>query len=464
MAVMALLAVHAAVTATAIAVERTTPEASPTVGRARTHLVIAPERFREALRAYCEHRRAASPHLTRFEFVTLESALHGGEEGGGRDDAERLKRFLHRAWTERGITSCLLVGDCDTLPMRSMTLDRAATPAFHWAFYPSDLYYADLARADGSFDDWNARTDGFHARYWGEVHGETNKDGVINADGVDYTPEIAIGRWPVSTPEACAIVAAKTIAFETAPPVERPLAAFFAVGGWVDVRERVRAMASAIDGRCTTRVHLHDSEGVAPPTEAAMRDAIAGGARFLLHTGHGQPWGYEGCLSLATLDGVAQPAALPIFLSAGCSTAEVMTQAPYQPYVDVDGVEHAGTNAGEIFTAPPPPPAVYQSGPRNTTSIAEELLRRPNGGAVATVGCVTGSQPCAVTILEGFTAELATSDEGATLGELWAGAIVRYRSAERLMELKPTADWYPPSVFFQGMKFVLLGDPALRVR
>ena len=51
-----------------------------------------------------------------------------------------------------------------------------ATPAaFDYAFYPSDLYYADVAKADGSFDDWNARKDGFHAHYFGEVRGEKNK-------------------------------------------------------------------------------------------------------------------------------------------------------------------------------------------------------------------------------------------------------------------------------------------------
>lgn len=25
----------------------------------------------------------------------------------------------------------------------------------------------------------------------------------------------------------------------------------------------------------------------------------------------------------------------------------------------------------------------------------------------------------------------------------------------------PTAGWYPPSIFFQGMKFMLFGDPSL---
>ena len=49
-----------------------------------------------------------------------------------------------------------------------------------------------------------------------------------------------------------------------------------------------------------------------------------------------------------------------------------------------------------------------------------------------------------------------------TLGDCWRHAITRYCEIERLDELVPTPDWYPPSVYFQGMKFVVLGDPALR--
>ena len=103
----------------------------------------------------------------------------------------------------------LLVGDADVMPVRYMVLDRVTPAAFDYAFYPSDLYYADLAKADGSFEDWNGAKDGFHAGYFGEVRGEKNKTDPINYDGVDYQPEIAVGRWPVSTAAELRIVAAE---------------------------------------------------------------------------------------------------------------------------------------------------------------------------------------------------------------------------------------------------------------
>jgi len=49
------------------------------------------------------------------------------------------------------------------------------------------------------------------------------------------------------------------------------------------------------------------------------------------------------------------------------------------------------------------------------------------------------------------------------VGDAWRTALARYVERERLAELVPNDDWYPPSVFFQGMKFVFLGDPTLRL-
>ena len=104
----------------------------------------------------------------------------------------------------------LLVGDAQSMPLRSMMLDRATKAACDVAFYPSDLYYADLtddAGADGErkFANWNHRTDGVHGRYIGEVHGEgrgegrgevhgeSGKDGPIDADDCGMVAETAVG-------------------------------------------------------------------------------------------------------------------------------------------------------------------------------------------------------------------------------------------------------------------------------
>ena len=66
----------------------------------------------------------------------------------------------------------------------------------------------------------------------------------------------------------------------------------------------------------------------------------------------------------------------------------------------------------------------------------------------------------AVTLVEGFVRALAEAEEP-RLGDCWASALRHYFDAQGLAELKPTRDWYPPSIFFQGMKFMLFGDPTL---
>ena len=114
---------------------------------------------------------------------------------------------------------------------------------------------------------------------------------------------------------------------------------------------------------------------------------------------------------------------------------------------------------GEVFTEPPPPPAPYQKR-KITESLGKSLLIDGPGGAVAYIGCNTGGQPCALTLLDGFISGLARSSEP-RLGDCWIHAISYYYDKEHLATLKPNNDWYPPSIFFQGMKYMLYGDPTL---
>ncbi len=49
------------------------------------------------------------------------------------------------------------------------------------------------------------------------------------------------------------------------------------------------------------------------------------------------------------------------------------------------------------------------------------------------------------------------------LGDAWNAAIAHYYDAENLVTIAPTEDWYPASIFFPGMKFMLFGDPTLPI-
>jgi hypothetical protein len=126
------------------------------------------------------------------------------------------------------------------------------------------------------------------------------------------------------------------------------------------------------------------------------------------------------------------------------------------------GTAHKGTYAGEVFKAPPPPPAAYQKGPYNSFGLGKELLSAGPNGAVAYIGCNTGGQPCGLGLMDGFT-RVWGSDPSARLGDCWAKSVAAYYDQNQLATIKPNADWYPPAIFFQPMKYMVYGDPSLKL-
>jgi hypothetical protein len=424
-------------------------------------LIVAPHAFHQALAPYVAHKKRLLP----TQFVALEAVV---KQTNGVDDAEKLKRYLYGRWKKDALGYVLLVGDVDVMPVRYMVLDRVTPAAFDYAFYPSDLYYADLAKQDGRFEDWNARKEGFHARYFGEVRGEKNKHDPINYDQVDYRPEIAVGRWPVSTAAEVRLVAAKSMAYEnsvragTHPGEGR--AEFFHGGGYIDARDRLDQLVRRMPAGWRSDRYFFgggDKRYHTPPLdEKHVLAALNRGAALVVHVGHGGDTVWDGCFSTGSLATLTNADRLPVLFSVGCGTAYFAPLAPYDGYVDVHGKRHAGTNNKEVFTAPPPAPALYQRGRYNPTGLGEQALKHGPGGAVIYIGCNTGAQPCAFTLLEGFLLAMQ-QPERPLAGDCWASAVRHYYDKERLAALVPNGDWYPPSIFFQGMKFMFFGDPTL---
>ena len=432
------------------------PAPTPQRVTGNAFVIIAPQAFHAVLQDFVKHKQQERPTA----LVALEEVLRQGQ---GVDDPEKLKRFLFQKWRKERLGFVLLVGDVDLLPVRYMVLDRVTPAAFDYAFYPSDLYYADLARADGSFDDWNAQKDGFHAGYFGEVRGEKNKKEPINFDGVDYLPEVAVGRWPVSTVAQTQLMVEKSLRYERAlkdgTKAGARHAAFLHIDGWVDARGWMDGLVRKLPEGWHREKRFFGQ--TPPPTEVDLVRLLNAGQGLVFHAGHGDAHCWEKCFYLPSLAKLQNADRLPVIFSAGCSTAFFAPLPPYQGYVDVHGKEHQGTDRGEVFTAPPPPPAPYQKGKYNRgNGLGEALLRSGPSGAVAYIGCNTGSQPCGLTLMEGFVHALAAAPEP-RLGTCWTEALRYYHTKQRLAHLQPDNGWYPPSIYFQGMKFMLFGDPTL---
>jgi hypothetical protein len=412
-----------------------------------------------------EYARARKPEV-QSTVVAWEDLV---EKSPGVDEPEKIKRFLYSQWQKREVGHLLLVGDASVTPVRYMVLDRATAAAHDYAFYPSDLYYADLAKSDGAFEDWNAMQDGIHGRYFGEVRGEKHKNDPINFDQIDYHPEIGVGRWPVRSLEELKTITGKTLQHEAAIQARRSeaaLASFIAVDGWIDSRPHLDQAAGCLSGWTIEKRYYADrfrNDQTMAPTEQEVAELFGRGPQLMFHAGHGHPDHWHACVTLSRLMKVETQGHWPIVLSAGCSTAVFAPQAPYESYVDIHGVRHPGTNAGQHFASPPPPAAAIQPVELTFRSMGTDLLVASPHGAVAYYGCATGSQPCALTLLTGFAQAVDRSaNKGPVrLGDAYRQQIDYYIDAERLTELQPTESWYPPSIFFQGQKFVLFGDPTL---
>jgi hypothetical protein len=421
-------------------------------------VVVAPASFHKALRDFVKYRSEQRP----VELVALETIL---KESPGVDDPEKLKRWLFEAWKSRGVRFVLLVGDADVLPVRYMRLDRGTKPALDTAFYPTDLYYADVAKRDGTFDDWNANKGGFQASDLGEVHGETEKHDPIDLDKVDFRPELAVGRWPVESPEQVKLVAEKTIRTDRqvvsgqGEGLRRSV--FVWVPGWVDARKQMERWSQSLPkGWSAARIQSGGSKEVVKQLNR--------GASLVFHVGPGTDDGWADSLSERALPELRNADRLPVVLSAGCSTARFANLPPYEGYQDIHGVQHKGSDRGGVFDGPPPPPLPYAKGffnhysRRGYLEMGAKMVRQNRGGAVAYIGPNTGGQPCGISLLEGFVKTLPEQNEP-TLGDCWTGAVTRFCDAEQLETWKPNADRYPPSLFFQAMKYMVFGDPALRL-
>ena len=194
----------AAPSETAAPVSTSTPEEpSSPAGNAYELLIVTPREFMAPMQRLAEWKTSTGIPAGLLILEEIEGMCEG------RDAPEKIKRCLALYQQKSGIRYAILVGDGDKFPIRWTMADIAGPTVGNTAFYPADLYYADLYRSDGSFDDWDSNGNG----YFGEIGGEI-RPGPLNIDNADLNPDIAVGRVPVSTLEEAEIYAYKVTRYE----------------------------------------------------------------------------------------------------------------------------------------------------------------------------------------------------------------------------------------------------------
>lgn len=190
-------------------------------------VIIAPSAFSAALQPLVTHK---NNHNISTLLKTTEDIY---SEYSGVDKPEKIKYFIKDAIERWNITYVLLVGGLKSLiwangrddvnqgskdwyvPVRySNIFDNPKYPladesSIHDPGVISDLYYADIYKEGGVFESWDSNNDGVFLAW--------NKPGVENDTGIDFYPDVCLGRLPCRNLKEVETVVNKIINYENTP-------------------------------------------------------------------------------------------------------------------------------------------------------------------------------------------------------------------------------------------------------
>ena len=187
-------------------------------------VIIAPEKFSNILNKLVKHKNKYNVST----FLKTTEEIYNDDRYGGVDKPEDIKLFIKDAIETYGIKYVLLVGGLknkilanprdDTnqgtkdwyLPVRyNNFIDNPEHPLtiakIHDPGVITDLYYADIYKEGGEFEDWDPNDDGIFAA-WG-------LEGVEN-DTIDLAPDVCVGRLACRNTKEVRNVVDKIINYE----------------------------------------------------------------------------------------------------------------------------------------------------------------------------------------------------------------------------------------------------------
>ncbi len=166
-------------------------------------LIITPEEFEDYAQILV-NKKIQTGSVTNPWLITLES-IYADARFDGRDEPEKIKMAIKYFVEHNNTRYVLLLGDGDKFPVRWVNDQEI--------YFASDLYYADIYNADGSFCSWDYNNNDF----FGEQRlgrGSIREVNYVNIDHADLHPDVAVGRIPASTPEELESYIAKVIEYE----------------------------------------------------------------------------------------------------------------------------------------------------------------------------------------------------------------------------------------------------------
>ena len=176
-------------------------------------VIIAPASFSSELQPLVEHK---NNHGVRTFIKTTEEIY---AEYEGTDEPEQIKYFIKDAIEQWGIKYVLLVGGLKSV-IYAKPKDNANCGVTGWHVpvrysnlisgepgYLCDLYYMDIYKEGGEFDNWDSNGNGIFAE-WSSEEGPPE-------DILDLYPDVAVGRLACRNIQEVRDVVNKIITYET---------------------------------------------------------------------------------------------------------------------------------------------------------------------------------------------------------------------------------------------------------
>ncbi len=188
-------------------------------------VIITPSKFSSELERLVEHKNT-------FEMETIiitTEEIYDDPNYNGRDKPEQIKYFIKDAIETWGIQYVLLFGGLKSIiyakskddinhgakgwyvPVRYSNFQYDGDPSYNFTSgepgYICDLYYADIYKEGGVFDDWDSNGNDIFAEWSGDDL----------RDELDLYPDVAFGRLAVRNNKEAKDVITKIIDYEKLP-------------------------------------------------------------------------------------------------------------------------------------------------------------------------------------------------------------------------------------------------------
>jgi hypothetical protein len=186
-------------------------------------VIITPSIFSDQAVRLAEHKNSFGVAT----YVKTTEEIYN--EYSGVDPPEKIKYFIKDAIETEGITYVLLFGGLKNqifnkpkdnrnhgstwwhIPVRYSNFNYDGGPGYNFTSgepgYIADLYYADVYKEGGFFEDWDPNGNGIFAEWSGD----------IVRDEIDMYPDVALGRLAVRSGYEANVVVTKIINYEKQP-------------------------------------------------------------------------------------------------------------------------------------------------------------------------------------------------------------------------------------------------------